>query len=223
MSDSFSPLQKKIIAHPYFQSTKNVIENNICHPHEAVYDHLMAAARRAEKASKGEFVTDAKAKVLFDQWMQEEQYGMTRKDIVVTVALLHDIGKILIYEEDGVQHPINETLANGMTRAKGHEYWGGSVAEQLLQDVGMSDDLTKYIANLVKIHNILMFPEFDKAISLQKHVSDMKTFGRGFEKEVLFNTYVDTMECSLFHEWIEVIKQMFNDEKLYQKRNYFVS
>lgn len=223
MTYELTQLQEKIIAHPYFQKTKTVIENNVCHPNESVSDHLLATAKRAEEAITGEFITDKKAQDLFRNWLTEEHIGMQTKEIVFFVALLHDIGKLLVYQENGKQFSLNTTRRDGTTIAKGHEYWGGSVAQKILEEVGVSVDLAKYIANLVKLHNILMFPEFDKSKTLEEHISDMKTLGRGFEKEILFNIYSDTKTCPLFQEWIKVIVQMFNSESLYHKREYFVA
>lgn len=222
MTYELTQLQEKIIAHPYFQKTKTVIENNVCHPNESVSDHLLATAKRAEEAVTGEFITDKKAQDLFRNWLKEEHIGIQTKEIVFLVALLHDIGKIMVYEENGRQTSINEKQKDGQTRAFGHEYWGGAVAQEILIDVGTKPELAKYIANLVKLHDTFTFSDVDKEKTTAEYIALVKAKGRGFEKEILFNTYVDLAVCSLFENWIQIVKQLFSSETLYQKRRYFV-
>ncbi|MGI8420097.1 MAG: CRISPR-associated endonuclease Cas3'' [Candidatus Levyibacteriota bacterium] len=223
MSDSLSVLQEKIITHPYFQKTKTIIENNVCHENESVYDHSLATAKRADECVTGAFVSNPKAKVLFNKWMQEEPFGMQYKHIAVVIALLHDIGKILVYEENSQQIPLNAIQEDGKTRASGHEYWGSTIVPEILCDVGLSAELATYIANIVKLHGVLMMPHFVKTKTLEEYISDMKTQGQGFEKEILFNIYADTANCPIFKSWLETVIQIFNIETFYQKRNYVIA
>lgn len=223
MADSLSILQEKIISHPYFQKTKDVIEDNKCHKKEAVYDHLLSTAKRAEENVKGDFITNKKARLLFDQWMEDEKSGMKYKDVAVLAALLHDIGKILVYEENGKTFSLVQTLKEGTTFAPGHEYWGSSLSLKILTDVGVFGDAIYLVAMVIKLHGSLMFLEFDKNKSIQEHISDMKTLGQGIEKEILFNILADVAMCEMFKDWVKIIKEMFNNEELYKKREYKVS
>ena len=230
MADSLSVLQEKIIAHPYFQKAKDIVEDNACHHKEKVYDHLLATAKRAKEAVKGEFITNKKAKEEFEKWMEDEKSGMKYKDVAILVALLHDIGKILVYEEDGKTYSINQVLKDGTTLAPGHEYWGSSLALKILTDIGVFADSVYLVAMVIKLHGSLMFkldgplkfPKFNESKSIKEHISDMKTLGQGLEKEILFNIYVDVATCEMFGEWVEVIKEMFNEPEFYQPRKYFV-
>lgn len=222
MADSLQTLQEKIIAHPYFQKSKEVIEDNACHHKEKVYDHLLATAKRAEDYISGNFITNKKAKEEFEKWMKAEKSGMKYKDVAVLSALLHDIGKILVYEENGKIYPLVQKLAGNTTFAPGHEFWGSSLALKILTDVGIFGDTVYLVAMIIKLHGTLMFSEFDKTKSLEQHLSDMKTLGQGLEKEILFNTLADVAECKMFTDWIKIIKEMFNNPEFYQKREYKV-
>lgn len=223
MADSLSELQDKIIAHTYFQKAKDIVEDNVCHHKEKVYDHLLATAKRAEEAVKGEFITNKEAKKLFTSWMNEEKLGMKYKDVAVLIALLHDIGKILVYEEDGKTRHIVQTLKDDTTYAPGHEYWGSSLALKILTDIGVFGDAVYFVAMVIKLHGSLMFPNFDKKKDIKEHISDMKTLGQGLEKEILFNIYVDVTKCEMFGGWLEVVKEMFDTPEFYQPRKYFVA
>ena len=229
MADSLSMLQEKIIAHSYFQKTKDVVEDNACHHKEKVYDHLLATAKRAEEVlrqaqdKQGNFITNKKARELFLKWMEDDKSGMKYKDVAILIALLHDIGKILVYEEDGKTYSIIQKLKEGTTFASGHEYWGSSLALKILTDVGVFGDSVYLVAMVIKLHGSLMFPQFDKSKSIKEHISDMKTLGQGLEKEILFNIYADVAMCEMFGDWLKVIKDMFNTPEFYQKREYKVS
>ena len=86
----------QITAHPYFQQLKNVIENiEGFHDHESVYDHCLKTARIATTQREGNFITDPKAKQLFQKWTEEKIDGIQRKDILVLAALLHDCARSL--------------------------------------------------------------------------------------------------------------------------------
>lgn len=222
MADSFSILQDKIIAHPYFQKTKDVVENNTCHHKEKVYDHSLATATRVKDKVTGDFITNPKAKKLFTEWMKNDKSGMQYKDVAILVALLHDIGKILVYEEDDKMHSINQTRKDGTTFAPGHEYWGSSLALKILTDIGIFGDTVYLVAMVIKLHGSLMFPEFDKSKSIHEHISDMKTLGQGLEKEILLNIYADVATCEMFEGWLKIIEQMFDEPEFYKERKYFV-
>lgn len=223
MSDSLSLLQEKIIAHPHFQKAKTVIENNTCHPNESVYDHLLITHKRATEIINGAFITNENARNLFTQWMREEKFSMRYKEIALLVALLHDIGKILVYEENGKQFPLSALQKDGKTIALGHEYWGADVAEKILLDVGVSKELANYVATIVKLHGNLFFLQVDATKIIDEHVADMKALGRGFEKEILFNVMADVTTCPLFQNWLKIVHQVFNEESFYHTRKYFVA
>jgi len=215
-------LKEKIIAHPYFQKTKEVVEDNSCHHKEKVYDHLLTTAQRAEQAITGDFISNKEAKKLFAEWLEDKKSGMVYKDIAILIALLHDIGKILVYEENSKVNSINQTLEDGTTFSPGHEFWGSSIALKILTDIGVFGDSVYLVAMVIKLHGSLMFPEFDKEKSIEEHVSDMKTLGQGLEKEILFNIYVDVATCEMFGDWVKIIKEMFNHPSFYTKREYKV-
>lgn len=223
MADNLSVIKEKIIAHPYFQKTKDIVEDNACHHKESVYDHLLVTAKRAEDGAKGEFISDPKSRELFANWMEEDRAGYSQKDVAIITALLHDIGKILVYEENGKTNSINQTLKDGTTFAPGHEYWGSSLALKILTDVGIFGDTVYLVAMIIKLHGSLLFAQFDKEKSIEAHISDMKTLGQGLEKEILFNIYADVATCPIFGDWLKVIEKMFNSEELYTKREYFVA
>lgn len=220
MADDFSLIKEKIIAHPYFQKAKDVIENNSCHDHQSVYDHLLLTANRAEKATRGEFITNQEAKVLFQQWLDEEIFGMGKRDVAIITALVHDIGKIFSYKENGKVYSIVKTREDGTTFIPGHEYWGATIVPKMLTDVGLSDKLANHIAELVRLHTFQdIYAPIFSSIPMQKFLEKIKS-QENWYKESLLNSYADVQSC--FPEWIEFVKKVFNEPGLYREREYFV-
>ncbi|HSX09591.1 MAG TPA: hypothetical protein VLF93_05535 [Candidatus Saccharimonadales bacterium] len=222
MPDSLPVLKKKLLSHPYVQKSKKIIEDNVCHPNESLYHHLTTTSQRAENATKGEFITDSGAKKQFEMSMNNEVHGMKYREIAIVVALLHDIGKILVYNENGKQFPLNESQKDGTTHAPGHEYWGSTIAPTILSDVGVEEELALFIAKLIGLHGLLLFPNFDRSKTVQENISLVKTLGQEYEKEILFNTYADVALCPIFKDWLAMIEHMFNTREFYVKREYVV-
>ncbi len=216
-------LLKKIIQHPYFQKTKDIIENNTCHSNESVYEHLLTTEKRAEKAATGDFISDPQSKKLFLSWMDEEKFGLRQKNLSILAALTHDIGKIIIYKENAAVHSINEIQRDGTTFCLGHEYLGSTIVGKIFTDIGMSGEQAEYIAVIIRLHGVLMFPQYDKTKSLSILISEMKALGQGMEKEILFNIYADVFVCPMFQDWLRIIEKMFNEPEFYLKREYFVN
>ena len=93
------PLIEKIIRNPLFLRLKNVVENNAWHDHEDVYSHSVKTKDIARREISGDFITNPQAKKLFQQFTNEDFNGMKRADIMILIALTHDIGKILYVKE----------------------------------------------------------------------------------------------------------------------------
>ncbi len=222
MSTDLQLLSEKIISHPYFQKTKLVTENNECHDHQIVYDHLLLTAERIKKAAIGDFITDPKAKNLFKEWMETDKFGMKYEDIAVVTALLHDIGKIFVYEKGGENRSIVEMQKNGNTLALGHEYLGSTLIAEIASDIGLSKEIGAYIAQIIRFHGTLIFAEFDRSKTVLEMISEMKVQAEGLYREVLFNTYGDVLSCPIFQDWIHMIEQMMNHAEFYKTREYIV-
>ncbi len=120
-------LIEKIILDPLFLKLKDVIENNPSHNHERVCDHLIKTRDIAQREISGEFIISPEAKKLFLEFVNEDLYGMKRADIMILIALLHDVGKILSVKEGDNLHPILVTNSSGITFLPGHEYWGSTI------------------------------------------------------------------------------------------------
>src|SRR3989344_2528172 len=186
-------LANKISSTPLFLRLKNVVENGTgWHDHEDVFSHSVKTANIAKKERDGEFVTNPESKELFTKWMDEDVFGMKRKDVAVIIALLHDCGEIVVREilkDSGLDEKLIEYIAkvikqHGLFSAEyyvGKEKWSES---ELLNDV--------------------------------------KSKAEGLRKESLFNMYCDGYTAPAFSQGKAKVKELFNMPPFYVTREYFI-
>src|SRR3989338_5747003 len=139
------PLIEKIIRNPLFLRAKNVVENNAWNDHEDVYSHSVKTKDIARREISGDFITNPQAKKLFQQFTNEDFNGMKRADIMILIALTHDIGKILYVKEGSSVRSIEVTDKEGITSPPGHEYWGTTIVSKVLEYLSLNDAVVSYI------------------------------------------------------------------------------
>lgn len=218
-------LQEQIINHPLFQKLKVVVENNTYHDHETVYDHLVKTAKIATEQLDGHFITNPQAKEKFLELVNQKLYGTDLKTIMILTALLHDVGKFLVYSEGDKTKPINMQKPNGNTSAPGHPFWGGRiVVPEILKEVELSTAAKQMIADIVKVHNAYEEPYFTdrKDWTLQQLISDIKSEATGYYEEALINLYFDCYKAEPFSFAKSQIEKVLNDPTFYDKRKYML-
>lgn len=217
-------LIEKIKASPIFLNLKKVIENNAYHNHQKTYDHLLITCDKAKESVKGNFIPNKEAKGKFLEFMNEEVHGMKRSDVLILVALLHDIGKILWFKEGSSEKPLEMILGKDITAYPSHEYWGSTIVKDVLADLNLNDKLISYIARCVSIHGEFGedYIKARKDWPFDKLMNDVKSKCEGFYKESLFNQYCDCFYAKPFQFGIKVITKIFSSPNLYIPRKYFI-
>lgn len=213
----------RIVAHPQFSQLKNVIENNPWHDHENVFSHAMKTKDIAASEVSASFMQHPAAKRAFLAFMQETMHGLLRKDCMVLIALLHDVGKVLHYREGEEVKPLVFTKADGTTTAPGHEYWGSITGEQIAIDVGLPQEVIPYIARVIKLHDTFNDDYLRAKASWPKElfINDIKGRAEGVYIEALFTIYCDNYTASVSQDAQKIREQLFNDPSLYTPRAYF--
>lgn len=221
-------LINKISSHPLFLKQKNVVENiKGWHDHEDVFSHSVKTANIAKKERSGQFITNPKTRELFIKWMEEDVFGMRRRDIAVIIALLHDCGKILSFKENGktstliTQNPFDSL----QTMCPGHEYWGGEiVVAKILKDSGLDEKIIEYIGKVTKQHGLFSAGYYigKEKWSKDELLNDVKTRAEGLYKESLFNMYCDGYTSPAFSQGKARVEELFNMPLFYAPREYFI-
>lgn len=219
-------LQQHIISHSLFQKLKESIEYFPgYHEHETTYDHLLKTAQIAEENIDGHFITNPAAREKFLQLVKQRMHGTDLQTIMILTALLHDVGKLLIYTEHGETKPLRVVDEQGYTPFPGHEYWGGLlVVPEILKDVDLTPADKQMIADIVKVHGFYADTYFPskKDWPLEKIISFVKSGANGYYEESLFNQYCDCYDASGFAFGKEIIETIFNDPTFYNKRQYLL-
>lgn len=218
-------LIEKITSNPLFIRLKNIEENATgWHDHEKVFEHLTKTAKISKDQIDGNFIADPIAKTLFKKWVEDDAFGLKRKDILVLTALLHDCGKILHYKEgEKVETLITKRPTfEGQSLCPGHEFWGGEiVAKQILNDLGFAINLIEYISSVIKQHGIEYFAGKEKW-SIEEIVNFVKSQAGGYYKEGLFNMYCDGYTAPAYVDGKKRIEEIFNTPSFYTSRIYFI-
>lgn len=218
---------------PLFQRLKNVVEHGfegdkVWHDKEPVFDHSVKTLRIAKERLSGDFITDPKAKELFQNWLNQDVRGMQQKDASLLIALIHDCGKVLHYKEGNKETTLISPKPGSNKdeyMCPGHEYWGSKiVVPELLKGVAMSEDAKKYVQQIVEYHGLYSNPYFPskKDWSLQEVMDNVKAFYCGYYIEGLFNMFCDGYTATAFAEGKKRIEQLFNKPLFYTPREYFI-
>lgn len=225
LSNMIDPLIEQIIKNPFFLRLKNIVENNPYHDSESVYDHLIKTKDIAQREIKADFITNPEAKKLFLEFVNQDFDGLKRADLMVIGALLHDIGKILSVKENGKSHSIELTDSSDLTSAPGHEYWGSTITEQFLNGPQLNPEQIKYISNIIRLHDVFQGPYLPsiEVWKMEKVIDDIKSRAEGMYIESMFNNFCDVYTAPPFEPYKELVIKIFNEPKLYIKREYVIT
>lgn len=200
-------LINQIIQNPLFLKLKNVVEVNPYHNHEDAYSHSIKVKDAALEEIKADFITNPEAKNKFIQFINETIEGFSKKDLIVLVALLHDIGKPLSFQ----------TNPDKTTSCPQHEYLGSTIVGQVVKDLSLPQSVVQYMSNIIKFHGTFGGDYFSQKNNLNWDllINDIKSQAHGLYKETLFNVYCDCFNAQPFQEDKEKIVKIFNDPNLY--------
>lgn len=206
----------KIIENPLFLKLKEVVENNGSHNHEPVYSHLIKTKDIALREIKADFITNPRAKNSFLKFVNEDLHGMKRGDIMILIALLHDIGKIL---------PLVFTDSSGTTYCPGHEYEGSKIVGKLLKDLSIPEEVIDYISQVIKFHDTYnkSYMESKKGWLMNILIKDMQGRADGLYLEAMFNIYCDCYGAAPYQTAKDMLIRVFNEPLLYQKQVYVIT
>ncbi|EKD84821.1 MAG: hypothetical protein ACD_38C00154G0008 [uncultured bacterium] len=195
----------KIIQNPLFLKLKSVVENNGYHNHEDAYSHSIKTKDIAQREITGEFITNPLAKDLFFKFINEDITGIKSADILILIALLHDIGKSL--------PGILKTDANVQTSCPGHEQKGSGLVPQLLQGLSLPDEVISYIAKVISFHDSFPASYFENKVDL----NDVKSKSGGLYIEAMFNQYCDCFDAVPYKTAKIEIVNLFNNPEFYKE------
>lgn len=216
MNFNLEEIAEQIINHPYFQKSKLPIENNGNHIDDPVFEHQMRTYEKAKDLVKGELITNSEAKTEFENLMNTEIEKIKTEDLLQIVSLLHDIGKIIVFNDNGKDFPLLRSLQNGKTDAPVHEYWGSLLAREILLELNLPTTAIDYITNCIRLHNS-GFNFWFENIPNEKRLFEIKLRSENLHAEIIFGTYCDLFYGDGFKNQLNLPIEILNMPEAYQK------
>ncbi|MCK4589850.1 MAG: HD domain-containing protein [Nanoarchaeota archaeon] len=119
---------------PEFYELKDVIENNEAHVNDSVFNHSVNYIKKLQ-----EFIPTLNKKI--QKYLDQKIDNHTKKELLIIVALFHDIAK-------------GETMAekNGETFCPEHELQGSIKVKPILERFDLTPKQKDYILDTIKNH-----------------------------------------------------------------------
>ena len=157
----------------------------------------------------------------FEKFLNQEVGAVKNRDLLQITALVHDCGKITVFENLG---PIHSSIPNGPDGSKeapGHAYWGSIVVRDILKRSGLSDEVIEFIANCVRLH-LAGWQCWSVKISKQDLLRQLKLWSENYHAEMIFNVYCDLFYNTGFKDRIHLPLELLNMPETYEPLKYAV-
>lgn len=126
---------------PELHDLKLTVENNSSHKNDAVLDHSMNVLKHMRKNLTLYFVRDKDKRELINDYLDTIMGKLSRRQILLWSALLHDIGK-----------PETIQTINGITQCQNHENVGAEKAKRICNRLGLSVQDINEICFIISNH-----------------------------------------------------------------------
>lgn len=127
------------------------IENSRWHVNQPLNDHLLKTKEEVKKIINS---LGKKYSVYLNQQIDQN----TKKDLLILVSLLHDIGKDvkgIRSETNEVYDPFNNGLLLKKTFYSGHEKAGGRAVRPILEEIGLTSKEINYVSQCITDHDYI--------------------------------------------------------------------
>jgi hypothetical protein len=221
---NFEEITHKLLLHPFFVKAKHVKENSPGHPEDSVYTHLIQTSDFIKAHINGDFIVNHEARKHFQEFMNQKLEGFNMSDIAILTGIVHDIGKILSYKEEGEIYSINQLKPNvHFNYSPHHGYYGSLIIKPLFKDVGIEGEVVNYIANILRLHLIpFEYYKGTKNYTIKETIDDLKPRMEGFHVGVCINAYGDIEQNPSLQDCRELIGKILEEPHFYAERKYFV-
>lgn len=129
---------------PEFYNQANVIENNLWHNNQSVFDHVIGVYEGLETLLQFKEL-DPPQKTFLTKYLSDLLKNSSRRDILKVATLLHDIAK-------------TDTLiisADGTTRCSGHELIAAERVKRFSVRFNLDKQDEQYVQRIVRYHGLI--------------------------------------------------------------------
>ncbi|MBP9716811.1 MAG: HD domain-containing protein [Candidatus Levybacteria bacterium] len=206
----------QIKSHRYFDLSKKVIENNENHKNDPINEHLNRTFEKAKEFSDGNLITNLQAKIEFKKILNNEISGIKKSDLLVITALLHDIGKIIIFLDGSKEIPLLKRKSNYNNSFPAHEYWGSILAREILTEIKLPPEAIDFICKCIRLHNA-GFNVWFEDLSNEERLWEIKLRSENIHFELIFGTYCDLFYGADFQDKLQLPIGVLNMPETYQE------
>ncbi|HMI09058.1 MAG TPA: HDIG domain-containing protein [Candidatus Saccharimonadales bacterium] len=154
---------------PELYDLEQIVENNLWHLEQNVFDHSIAALQALDEYTSKRFE------------LRDENYALLR-----AAVLLHDIGKLKAFYVN----------TSGQTSAPSHAQMGRWLTTPILRRLGFTNDETAYVSNLIGDHILVCdLLELTVKTGRQEYIEILKAQRPHMWRELLLIAYADIQGC----------------------------
>lgn len=216
MNFDFEEIINQIKNHRYYELSKNVIENNENHHRDPINEHLERTFEKAKEISDGNIILNPNIKSEFEKILNTEIGGIKKCYLLQIVALLHDIGKIIIFVDAKKEVPLLKPTVGANNSFPAHEYWGSVLAKEILTELNLPSDSIEFICKCIRLHNA-GFNVWYEDLSNKERLWEIKLRSENIHFELIFGTFCDLFYGKAFQDKINNVLEVLNLEDTYKK------
>lgn len=204
----FQTIIEQICLEIDLDSTRKVIEDNIVHSNESVYDHTHDIVKKLAEFLSLNYLNKKTTKQEVQRYFEQKVGRYSRAELLVISAYLHDIEK-----KDTVQ--VNE---DGTTSCPGHEKVSADISRDVLSKLEFEKEAIDYVYNIIKLHSGYSLRFLDYLQSLTETQLDLALGSCYLLPEKLLYQIADNEVAESFSEYKKFIKDvLLQKEIIYQK------
>ena len=143
ISKSLAKKIKVIISSPNFRRLKSVVENNISHKNQNVYNHTLEVVEKVKNLFCHINIDNCQTLTKSIRYFNAKIGRFSRWELFLLSAYLHDLGKAVT----------NKIEDDGNTSAFGHEKESINISSDLLKRINIGKQERQYILDIINLHS----------------------------------------------------------------------
>lgn len=189
-----------------FNETKNIIENNIVHSDESVYDHTLNVVSKFIRYLEFSFIDDLRTKNTARSYFSQRIGKLSRAELFILSAYIHDIGKRDVLRRDNEDN----------TTVIGHEKISAELSRKVLFKLRFDKKDIQYVYDLIRLHSgfSLRFLDYLQSLRLTNLIIAIRR--SLLLPEILLYQVADNESAPTFKTYKKfIIEKLLQIEKLY--------
>ena len=195
-----------------FKDGMSIVENNICHNHESLFNHSLYVFDRFQDFLTLKFIRSKFCKKKAQIYFSKKIGKHNSAELFLMSALLHDLGKSQTIILNG----------GGTTSTVGHETKSVEISKKILKQFKYGNEETEYLLAVIKQHSgyTLRFLDFMSNLSKKELQGSLSSVA--LLPEIFLYMIADNESADSFKGYKVLIQSKFlQDQNIYNKNYSF--